>query len=133
MAGRSSGRKGRMVRRSVVRMSSLPLLVAADAVQLVAEKAGAARRFEHPRALAKRRVVAHMLSVAAGQLGDPVAVVVLMPAGDGLVHSFRLSSEPPANGIRRRGDARLLFQRGGHVIIMANAEQASQRARGGGR
>ena len=44
-----------------------------------------------------RRVVANMLRMSAGEIGDPMAFFVLMEAGDGLEHGepeYTLEYEP---------------------------------------
>lgn len=41
---------------------------------------------EDPRAQLERRLVAHVSAVAAGELGDPVAVLVLVIADDCALH-----------------------------------------------
>ena len=38
---------------------------------------------EHPRPLEPRRVVPHMLGVAAREIGDPITALVLVEADDG--------------------------------------------------
>jgi hypothetical protein len=41
---------------------------------------------ENPRPAHKRRLMAHVLAMSAGQIGHPVAVFVLMKTDDGLMH-----------------------------------------------
>ena len=43
-------------------------------------------RREHPRAREERRLMAHMLPMTAGQVGDPVAVLIQVVPDDRLVH-----------------------------------------------
>lgn len=66
-------------------------LVALFAVQDHAKVSRAAFGGRHPGAAEKGRMVSHMLPVAAGQIGDPMAFFVLMIADDGLVHAVPLS------------------------------------------
>jgi hypothetical protein len=54
----------------------------------------------HPRALDPRRNVAHVLEVAACELGHPVTLVVAVKAGDRLVDASR----PFARAALRRGE-----------------------------
>lgn len=49
----------------------------------------AARRHD-PRAAHERRLVPHVLAVAAGEISHPIAMLVLMKADNGLLHPFRL-------------------------------------------
>jgi len=46
----------------------------------------AALRRHHPGAIGPRRVVPHVLWVAALEVGDPVAVLILMKAHDSPIH-----------------------------------------------
>ena len=61
-------------------------LVAQHAVQHLAEPGAASCFGEHPWAHLPGRIVPDVLVVATGQLRDPVALVVLMKARDGLLH-----------------------------------------------
>lgn len=47
-----------------------------------------------PRPVDPRRVVAHMLVVAAGEFGDPVAGVVLVKADDASLQAFNVPHHP---------------------------------------
>lgn len=46
---------------------------------------------EHPGAGEKRRLMAHMLSMTAGQVSHPVAVLVHMKPDDRLIHTHLIS------------------------------------------
>ena len=72
--------------RDLLNPVSRRALVALDAVQALAEHAGPALGRLRPGPVPPRRVVTRVLVVAAGQLGDPVALVVQMEAFDGLFH-----------------------------------------------
>ncbi len=61
-------------------------LVAQHAVQHLAKSRAASLFREHPRTPLPGRVVAHVLVVATGKLGDPVILFVLMKARDRLLH-----------------------------------------------
>jgi len=66
----------------------------------------AAYRRADPGPVDPRRVVAHMLVVAAGEFGDPVAGVVLVEAGDVLLQKFNVRVERRATlcaSLRTRG------------------------------
>jgi hypothetical protein len=54
------------------------------AVQHLTDHSAAPFNGNHPGSLNPRRIVAHMLVVAAGELGDPIAFVVLVKAYDRL-------------------------------------------------
>ena len=60
--------------------------VAQHAVQHLAEPRAATLLREHPRPQLPRRIMPHVLVVAAGQFRDPVALIVLMKACDRLLH-----------------------------------------------
>jgi len=62
------------------------LLLAETADDLRAEPLLPAPLLDDPRREAERRVVTHVTLVAAGELGDPVAVVVLAEADDLALH-----------------------------------------------
>src|SRR5689334_8881033 len=68
------------------RLSILPVgwrpRIALPAFEHPAERRFAALRGRHPRAVDPRRVVPHVLEVAAGELRDPVAFVVPMKPAD---------------------------------------------------
>jgi len=64
----------------------LPALVAEAAVERRADSSLAPARLEHPRLGEERRPVAHMLLMAADELGDPLALVVLVEADDRPLH-----------------------------------------------
>ena len=61
-------------------------LIAMLAIQWVAQEAAAAFLCLHPRPLDQRRVVAHVLPVAAGQNGPPIPLLILLKADDDLLH-----------------------------------------------
>ena len=62
------------------------------AEQCCAQVLLAALLFDDPGAQRPRRIVAHVLAVAAGQIGDPVFLLILMKADDdlrfGLLHGL---------------------------------------------
>jgi hypothetical protein len=62
--------------------------IAFRAVQPVAEPAGPPRFGDHPWPLYPRRIVAHVLEMAARQLRDPMVLFVQMKSGDGLLHDY---------------------------------------------
>jgi len=64
----------------------LAALVAEAALERRADPFLAALRLEHPRLREERRPVAHVLPVAADELRDPVALVVLVEARDRSSH-----------------------------------------------
>jgi hypothetical protein len=70
----------------------LTALVTEAAVERRPEPLAAAFGVEHPRFRKERRAVAHVPLVAAGELGDPFALVVLVQAYDRPLH--RRSSYP---------------------------------------
>jgi hypothetical protein len=49
---------------------------------------------EHPRPGEERRPVAHVLPVAAGELGDPLALRVELEADDRALHGFSVRADP---------------------------------------
>jgi hypothetical protein len=61
-------------------------LVTEHAVQHLAEPCPASLFGEHPRAHLPWRIVPDVLVVTTGQLRDPVALIVLMKAGNRLLH-----------------------------------------------
>ncbi len=61
-------------------------LIAQDAVQHLSEACAASLVGEHPRSHLPWWVVPDVLVMAAGQLRDPVALIVLMKACDRLLH-----------------------------------------------
>ena len=60
--------------------------VAAHAVELLAKTAGAARGCDRPRSAHERRIVPHMLAMAAAEQGGPVARLVARKTGHGPSH-----------------------------------------------
>jgi hypothetical protein len=70
----------------------LAALVAEAAVERRPDPLAAALGLEHPPLREERRPVAHMPLVAAGELRDPLALVVLVEADDRPLH--RRSSYP---------------------------------------
>src|SRR5690606_20422883 len=64
--------------------------VTAHAVEQKSQHAGAALRGRHPGTVDEGRLVAHVLAVTAGEFGDPVAQLVLVVAGDLLLHAVGL-------------------------------------------
>src|ERR687884_428414 len=87
-------------RRLLLDACRLLLFVTLFAVEFEAEAGGAALFGEHPFARDERRVVAHVLRVAAVEQGAPVALVVAVVADDAPPHlasisiSTRSSSAP---------------------------------------
>lgn len=71
--------------------------VALPAVQMNTDLGTASSRRRHPEALDPRRIVAHMLKMAACQLGHPVPLFVPVTSDDRLAHrsSSRRPSPPP--------------------------------------
>ena len=61
-------------------------LFACLAIERLAETTGASLRREHPWPAHERRVVTNVLPVPAGQVGHPIAMLVLMKPNDGLSH-----------------------------------------------
>ena len=61
-------------------------LIATFALHHGSDAFGSFRLAQHPFADGPRRIVAHMLGVAAGERGDPMLLFVLMKAGHGLLH-----------------------------------------------
>lgn len=55
---------------------------------------GATFSGQDPRANRERWLVPHVLSMPAGQVCDPVALLILMVADDGLVHAACLGRGP---------------------------------------
>jgi len=49
---------------------------------------------EHPGAGEKRRLMAHMLSMAAGQVSHPITVLVHMKSDDRLIHTYLIWIAP---------------------------------------
>ena len=66
--------------------SVVSFLVAELAIQRKAQKAAAPFFRSHPRPLDQRRVVAHVLPVAAGQNGPPIPLLILLKADYDLLH-----------------------------------------------
>src|SRR4051812_1428830 len=66
--------------------SSVRLLVALFTFELASQRARAAFGRHNPWPVDPRRAMAHVLRVAAFQVGDPVPLVVLMKAGDASFH-----------------------------------------------
>jgi hypothetical protein len=60
--------------------------VASNAVQLDAKAAGATLGRGNPGPELPRRIVTHVLAVAAPQLGHPVRFVILVKSNDRLLH-----------------------------------------------
>jgi len=70
--------------------------VAERAFDLHAEARGPALRGLRPRAILPGRPVTHVLRMAAGELRDPVAVLILTEPGDpDERHQFMLALPPP--------------------------------------
>lgn len=44
----------------------------------------------HPGSARHRRLMAHVLPVPALQIGDPIALIILMVADDALLHNHRV-------------------------------------------
>jgi hypothetical protein len=65
----------------------LAALVAEAAVDRRADPLAAALRLEHPRLREERRPVPHVALVAAPELGDPLALVVVVEADDRPLHT----------------------------------------------
>jgi hypothetical protein len=64
----------------------LAALVAEETVERRADSLLTPLRLEHPRLGEERRPVADVLPMAAGELGDPLALVVLVEADDRPLH-----------------------------------------------
>jgi hypothetical protein len=64
--------------------------VALFAVERLADHRSAAFGGLRPRAALPGRVVADMLGVSTGEVGDPVGIFVLVEAGDGLKHALNV-------------------------------------------
>ena len=94
--------------RVKVALAGLTLfLIALFALEFDADAAPASLRSDYPRAHLKRRLMANVLGVRAFELGDPVAVVVLMKSDDTAVHlTFRSAPRSRAHrGSGHRGQA----------------------------
>jgi hypothetical protein len=74
--------------------SELFLFHAFFAEQCSAQALLAALFFDDPWAERPRRIVAHVLAVAAGQIGDPVFLLILMKADDDLRLALLHGLEP---------------------------------------
>jgi hypothetical protein len=74
-------------------------LVALFAVEDLAELGDSAGFGLRPRAILPGRVMAHMLGVSAGKVGDPVVFFVLMEGYDLLMHNLRETKEQPQSRI----------------------------------
>lgn len=61
-------------------------LFALLAIQMGAQILVASCDGKHPRAIREWRLMAHMLPMAAGQIGNPIAIVILVIADDRLLH-----------------------------------------------
>lgn len=72
--------------------------VALLAVEQVPKMSAAAFFGQHPGSIGERRLMADMLAMAAGQVGHPVPLLVLMKAGDRLLHVTK------ARAVRARWD-----------------------------
>ena len=114
------------------RLSESWWLVAQHAVQHLAEPCAASFFGEHPWAHLPRRIVADVLVVATGQLGDPVALVVLMKARDRLLHdSYALEPRAIFCPVRYRNPAcvRVRKTQGDNVRTFSISGIASSSAR----
>jgi hypothetical protein len=75
------------VRADEIREASrLAALVAEAALEPRPDSLVAALRVEHPHLRKERRPVAHVLAVTASELGDPLALIVLVEADDRPLH-----------------------------------------------
>lgn len=72
------------------------VLVAEAAIERRPESSSPAFRLDDPRPELKGRLVAHMLPVAAGELGDPVAASVPVITDDRAPHRIQSSPDGPA-------------------------------------
>ncbi|HKD20083.1 MAG TPA: hypothetical protein VKG23_19690 [Thermoanaerobaculia bacterium] len=68
-------------------------LVAKTAIEKFAESFSPAFGIEDPRAQLERRLVAHVPMVAARELGDPLALLVLVVADDRTLHATSVCPE----------------------------------------
>jgi len=66
----------------------LAALVAEATLERRADPLPAALLFEHPRLREERRPVPYVPLVAAGELGDPLALLVLVEADDRPLHTW---------------------------------------------
>jgi hypothetical protein len=73
--------------------------------------AGPSEFAQDPGPAHKRRLMTHVLPVPAREISDPVAVFVLMKAGDWLLHETLLQAEL-ALGLFRHGDHIIPIHRG---------------------
>lgn len=92
-------------RRQAGRLAAL--LVAEPAFERCAEVLLPTLRLQHPRLGEERRVVPHVPAVAAGELGDPLALRVELEADDRSLHRLSvradpLTGSPPPHTIRVR-------------------------------
>jgi hypothetical protein len=78
--------------REAGRLAAL-LLVAEAALERRAEPVLPALGLEDPVPREERRLVTHVLAMAAGELGDPVALLVLLVSDDRALHPLRV--RPP--------------------------------------
>lgn len=62
------------------------MLVAFLALQILPDAALPPFKGQHPGPTHERRLMAHVLPVPAGQVGDPIALLILMKVDDGLIH-----------------------------------------------
>ena len=70
--------------------SILRLVLAFLTVQHLSKMLVAARFRQHPRPARHRRLVTHMLSMAAGQIGNPIAIIILVIPNDRLLHAVMI-------------------------------------------
>src|SRR5262245_14807678 len=66
----------------------LAALVAEETVERRADSIFAPLRLQHPRLGEERRSMAHVLPMAAGELGDPLALFILVEADDRPLHGL---------------------------------------------
>ena len=64
------------------------------AVQMGAQMLLASSHGEHPRATDERGLMPYVLSMATGQIGDPVALFILVISNDRLLHIAMIFVSP---------------------------------------
>lgn len=62
------------------------MLIATDTIQTMAQHGVSTLRRHNPRPINKGRLMSHVLPVKTSQFSNPVTVVILMKAYDGLLH-----------------------------------------------
>ena len=73
-------------------------LIAEAALDHLSQLPSAAVGIDHPRSHLERRLVTHVPSVAAGELGHPETVLVLVETGDRALHPFTVRGFPHPGG-----------------------------------